>query len=111
MKKKLYLTLGILHLFIGCLDAEELVNTRLSSEFTPCQKTYVVSEQIACSPHGIFFHLNNAWFKTNAIFHDKNGTFITSYATEWSWYWTCPKCGYEGNTALDRECRSCGYRG
>lgn len=111
MKMKLSRMLGLLIFSMGSAYTAEPISTASASDFISCPKTYVSPEQITCSAHGIFVQTNNTWFKTDAIFHDENGTFIISYNNEWSFYWTCPKCKYGGNTAIDRACRNCGYRG
>ncbi len=111
MKMALYRIFGLLLILTGFAHAEELVNQPQTTESASSQRIYVSPEQITFSEKGIFFHQNNSWVKTNAIFHDNKGMFITSFDNEWSWYWTCPNCGYEDNTGWDRECRECGYRG
>lgn len=100
--------LSLLSIFFGSVYGNEK-DPLLKSKFVKCEKIYVAPHQVAITSEGIFVQFKEEWMMTDAIHRDNGGLFISSIADEWSWYWTCPKCGYEKNTAFDRSCRSCGF--
>jgi predicted RNA-binding Zn-ribbon protein involved in translation (DUF1610 family) len=109
MKNRLYTAFCVLFLFFGIAHTHERDCSISTPVFTKCEKIYVQPEQVALTPEGIYFQFEDSWIMTDAIHCDSSGIFISSTSSEWSFSWTCPKCGTE-NGPLRRSCKKCGHK-
>ena len=109
MRNAIYKLTFVLFLLTGIANANDKEISSASLKFVPCEKIYVQPDQVAITNEGIFLQLNEEWVPTEAIQYDASGIFVTSISSEWSFRWTCPKCGYE-NGPFSRKCGNCGHK-
>lgn len=76
------------------------------SSFVPCEKTYILSEQIHVSDDGIFILLKGVWYQTRGIQFDGRGLFFDTIYPD-NTTWICPVCG-QPNGPHSFTCSHCG---
>ena len=76
----------------------------------PCEKTYVLPEQITINSEGIFISFEDGVVLTPAIHTDQNGIYFTEVRNRRcdEEYWECGRCHY-CNVWHYIFCRKCDY--
>ncbi len=65
--------------------------------FQPCEKTYVLPEQLGISDSAIYVQVQGEWYQTKALLNDEGGLYIENIRA------------YENGCAKGRvPCRNCG---
>lgn len=80
-------------------------------EFLPCDKVYIVKDQLFFSENSIFVNVENEWVETDAIKIDGHGLYFSSFSTHQlniDFKWKCPKCDYR-NYPWANTCKKCNY--
>jgi hypothetical protein len=74
-----------------------------------CQKYYVHPSQVNFYEQGILVAIHDQWIQTDALYHDKNGIYITDFSTT-DTFWMCAACG-NGNPDEESFCsnKTCCY--
>jgi hypothetical protein len=57
-------------------------NVEVTDYFQPCEKTYVLPEQLGMTPRGIYVKFDNHWFKTEALHSDSEGIYIQNLSPQ-----------------------------
>lgn len=60
------------------------------------EKIYILPEQLGFCSEGIFVVLDNTWYKTEALFSDRNGMYVRNLWPQENGcrkgYWPCRNC-------------------
>ena len=75
--------------------------------YRPCEKTYVSLSKVLIDSKGIFVNIDDCLVQVESIQHDEGGLFFSNCNDDWSFYWECKNCGYDGNT-FSPWCKVCG---
>ena len=83
-----------------------------NSDFYPCEKTYVLPEQLRLIPGGIFVSLGDTWVQTEMLFTDAQGMYILNAKQPGGRCepseWKCDKCNTcnDFSVSICRQCRN-----
>jgi len=69
--------------------------------FIPCEKIYVLPEQIFIDHHEILVKVNDQWFSTESLYSDIEGIYIQTLSPEVN--------GCAGSKVPCRNCQRCVY--